>query len=68
MKSIGLVVTENGQKAARPALSPKESAPRSRTLLGQLGGSWPEGVNSWQLDAVVASSKDDVCRSRLALK
>ncbi len=68
MKSIYLAITENGVSETRPAQSVREAAPRQRTLLGELGGSWGENVKTWALEAVVTSSKDDSCRSRLSVK
>jgi len=68
MKSISLAVTENGARDTRPAQSVREAPPRQRTLLGELGGNWGEGVQTWALEAVVTSSKDDSCRSRLTVK
>jgi hypothetical protein len=68
MKSITLAVTSNGSRETRPGQSVREAPPRQRTLLGEFGGSWPEGVQTWFLEVVVTSSKDDSCRSRLSLK
>jgi serine/threonine-protein kinase len=68
MKSISLTVTSNGDREPRPAQSVREAPARQRTLLGEFGGSWPEGVQNWSLEAVVTSSKDDSCRSRLTLR
>jgi serine/threonine-protein kinase len=68
MKSIGLSATVNGGKSAKPALSPKEAPAKGKTLIGELAGTWEEGVNSWVLEATVSSPKDDICRNRLTLK
>jgi hypothetical protein len=68
MKSIGLSATVNGGRSARPALSPREAPAKGKTLLGELSGTWEEGVNSWVLEATVSSPKDDICRNRLTLK
>jgi tetratricopeptide (TPR) repeat protein len=68
MKSIALSVATNGDRDLRPTQSVKEAPARKRTLLGEFGGSWPEGVQTWTTEAVVTSSKDDSCRSQLSLK
>jgi hypothetical protein len=68
MKTIALSIATNGGKDARPTQGVKEAPARQRTLLGEFGGSWPEGIQSWTAEAVVTSSKDDSCRSRLSLK
>ena len=68
MKSIALTVSSNGSRESRPTQSVREAAPRQMTLLGEFGGSWGENVQTWALEAVVTSSKDDSCRSRLSVK
>ncbi|HET7295161.1 MAG TPA: protein kinase [Vicinamibacteria bacterium] len=68
VKTISLSVALNGGKDSRPTQGVKEAPARQRTLLGEFGGSWPEGVQTWAAEAVVTSSKDDSCRSRLSLK
>ncbi len=68
MKSIALSVSTNGGRDSRPTQGVKEAPARQRTLLGEFGGSWPDGVQTWTTEAVVTSSKDDSCSSRLSVK
>jgi hypothetical protein len=68
MKSVAVTVTSNGTRESRPAQAVREAPARQRTLLAEIGGSWAENVQNWSLEAVVTSSKDDSCRSRLSVK
>jgi len=68
MKSVALTVIANGSRESRPAQPVKEAPAHQATLLGEFGGSWGADLQTWVLEAVVTSSKDDSCRSRLSVK
>jgi FHA domain len=59
----------NGQKAPVTLTSSvREIEPQQKLPLGEITGTWPEGVNSWYLEVVVSSNRGDSFKSLLTWK
>jgi serine/threonine protein kinase len=66
VKGVTLATIVNGKRTAANGSPPaKDIAPLARTLVGELPGTWPDGVRTWSLEAVVTSDRDETCTGRL---
>jgi serine/threonine-protein kinase len=51
---------------SRPvSLSAREVAPNRRETIGEVAGTWIEGMKQWALEVAVTGDKGDVCRRQL---
>jgi len=67
IKGVSLATIVNGKRTPGNGSPPgKEIAPLARALVGELPGTLPESVQSWTLEAVVTSDRDETCTSRLS--
>jgi hypothetical protein len=66
VKGVTLATIVNGKRTPANGSAPaKDIAPLARTLVGELSGTWPDGVRTWSLEAVVTSDRDETCTGRL---
>jgi serine/threonine protein kinase/Tfp pilus assembly protein PilF len=67
LKTVGLVTTANAVKTPA-SLTPlvREIAPAQRAMVAELHGVWGSDVDSWSLEAVVTSDRDETGTSRLS--
>jgi hypothetical protein len=67
LKAVSLVTTANGAKTPA-SLTPlvREVATAQRALVAELHGVWGSDVESWSLEAVVTSDRDETGTSRLS--
>jgi tetratricopeptide (TPR) repeat protein len=67
LKAVSLVTTANGVKTPA-SLAPlvRDVAPAQRAMVAELRGVWGSDVNSWSLEAVVTSDRDETGTRRLS--
>jgi hypothetical protein len=67
-KSSGAVatITANGAASTPPVAAPtRELEPQQAVSLGELSGTWGEGVTAWKLEVVVTSNRGDTFKNTL---
>jgi serine/threonine-protein kinase len=68
IKSVALATIVNGTRVPAPVTTPlvREVSPLQRALVTELTGTWPQGVSSWSLEAVITTERDETGTSRLS--